>query len=182
MSLLSRRTSALHVHRWSEPNVIYFVTWCTHLRANGLNIDRIGAALREIIRAMDATEDTTTHALTVMPDHVHWLFTLGNRLSLGRVIARAKSQSRLALATARLEWQRDFFEHRLGPDETVEPYALYIFLNPYRADLITAGEKWRNWWCPHPELLTFVSMLTPVGTPPKEWIGEAIPRGLMVGE
>jgi hypothetical protein len=67
-------------------------------------------------------------------------------------------------------------------DETIERYGLYVFLNPYRAGLITADEKWPHWWCPHPENLSFISELNPAGTPPPEWIGEPAQADLETGE
>ena len=180
--MLSRRTSALHAHRWSQPAMAYFVTCCTQFRATGLNVPPVEGVLHKVVVASDAGRDTVTAAFTIMPDHIHWLFTLGDRLSLGRVIARLKSQSGHAMAAARLEWQRDFFDHRLRADETIERYGLYVFLNPYRAGLITADEKWPHWWCPHPENLSFISELNPAGTPPPEWIGEPAQADLETGE
>jgi putative transposase len=131
----SRRTSALHAHRWSQPDTTYFVTCCTQDRRPGLNNPVVAAVLRTLVMNLDSSHDSSTVAFTVMPDHVHWLFTLGSRLSLGRMIARWKVQSRDALAGAGLVWQRDFYEHSLRAAESLEEYGLYVFLNPYRAGL-----------------------------------------------
>jgi putative transposase len=177
-----RRTSALHAHRWSQPATTYFVTCCTQFHATGLTAALVATALRDNIVGSDAQGDTRTHAFTLMPDHVHWLFTLGNRLSLGRVVARFKAQTGMALHEAGLAWQRDFFEHRLRIEEAIEAYGLYVFLNPYRAGLVPAQEKWPHWRCPRSESFRFMLQLNPDGTPPPEWIGEPIPEGLATGE
>ncbi len=177
-----RRTGALHAHRWSQPATIYFVTCCTQFRSEGLTTARVSVAIGHTIAEMDQRGDTQTHVFTVMPDHLHWLFTLGGRLSLGRVVARLKTQTRDALRGEALAWQRDFFEHRLRPEEAIEAYGLYVFLNPYRAGLVDTDGQWRHWMCPHPESFRFIAMLNPDGTPPGEWIDAPVPTGLSVGE
>jgi len=180
--MLSRRTSALHAHRWSQPVTIYFVTCCTRFRAANLTNAPVPGAIQATVATLDADGDTVTHAFTVMPDHMHWLFTLGARLSLGRVVARLKARTTNVLDGRGLAWQRDFFEHRLRAEETIEPYGLYVFLNPYRATLLPAQATWPHWWCPCPENFRFLADLNPDGTPPVEWIGEPVPKGLALGE
>jgi REP element-mobilizing transposase RayT len=180
--MLSRRTSALSAHRCSRSDTAYFVTICTRWRMLGLTAAPVAGVVPGNVAASDAQCDTITHAFTIMPDHVHWLFTLGRRLSLGRVMAKLKSQSKDSLTTAGLAWQRDFFEHRLRSVELIEPYGLYVFLNPYRADLLSAREKWAHWWCPRSDSFRFMLRLNADGTPPPAWIGEPIPEGLATGE
>ena len=178
----SRRTSALHAHRWSQPDTTYFVTCCTQNRRPGLTNPAVAAVLRTLVVNLDSSRDTSTVAFTVMPDHVHWLFTLGSRLSLGRMIARWKVQSRVALAGAGLVWQRDFYEHSLRAAESLEEYGLYVFLNPYRAGLLPTTAEWPHWFAPHPEALGFIGQLNPEGTPPRQWIADRIPTELAIGE
>ncbi|MBK9990890.1 MAG: transposase [Verrucomicrobia bacterium] len=178
----TRQTSALHAHRWSQPAATYFVTCCTQERRSGLTATNVTHTLKQVTGVSDAQDDTTTHAFAVMPDHVHWLFTLGRRLTLGRVLSRWKTQTKGALQLAGLDWQRDFYEHQLRPDEAMEPYALYIFLNPYRAGLLTADDAWAHWHCPVPGRFDFTTHLSSNGAPPSEWIDELIPSSLSTGE
>ena len=81
---------------------------------------------------LEQTGDLQNYCATVMPDHVHWLFQLGGRLSLGRIVAQWKAATRKVLAANDLAWQRDFFERHLRENEGLEAYGLYVFLNPYR--------------------------------------------------
>jgi REP element-mobilizing transposase RayT len=162
--------------------VRYFVTACTLERRRGLEERATTDQIIECARKSDALGDTATIALCVMPDHVHWLFELGGRLTLGRVIARLKADTRKNLTVAGLAWQRDFFEHRLRAEESAEDYARYVFLNPYRAGLVAQGISWRGWWCPRLESFEFSEHLNPDGSPPSEWIGEVVPTNLVVGE
>ncbi len=138
----------------------------------------VGLQLVARVRAYDAAQDCVTFAFTVMPDHVHWVFRLGARLSLGQVIARFKSQSRRILSLGKNRWQRNYFEHRLRTNEPPEDYALYVFLNPYRAELIPPTTTWPYWWCADPARLRFHGSLDFRGCPPGEWLDLPIPSGL----
>jgi REP element-mobilizing transposase RayT len=177
----ARRTSDLHTHRWSATGARYFITSCTHERRRGLATADVITALLTAVQSSDSLGDTTTIAFTAMPDHIHWLLELGPRLSLGRVLARFKAQTRTALFTSGLSWQRDFFEHRLRSEESVEDYAFYVFLNPHRANLISSG-IWPGWWSARPESLQFLGKLTEDGTPPGAWISERVSDELITGE
>jgi REP element-mobilizing transposase RayT len=171
MVVTERKTKELHHHRWSAPEIRYFVTMCICARRSGL----IATGLRDLIlgavRKSDSIQDTATFAFTVMPDHIHWLFRLGQRLSLGRVVGKFKRETRVELANAGLDWQRDFFEHRLRPEEGIEGYGRYIFLNPYRADLLKLNTIWPGWWCPNPAQFEFLAILNRDGFVPREWLG-----------
>jgi putative transposase len=178
----TRQTEHLHFGRWSCPGARYFLTLCTSPRRDGLQHECLRNHLLQSAAAADKTEDVETFAFTVMPDHLHWLFALGARLSLGRVMARFKTETRHELLADDLKWQRDFFEHRLRPDELMEDYARYIFLNPYRAGLIASHQNWPGWWSPRLDALGFVSQLNSDGTPPVEWISDVVPPKLVIGE
>ena len=90
-------------------------------------------------------------AAIVMPDHLHILFKLGIRLDVGRCVSRWKTEG--CKESGYLgAWQRDFWEHRLGNDETWEDYGLYIFLNPFRAGLMARQKVWHGWHSPKTKL------------------------------
>lgn len=87
-----------------------------------------------VLRAWDSEADGSVLAATIMPDHAHVIFEAGEGLSVGRCVSRWKSQARKAVAYAG-KWQRDFYEHRVRADESLEDYGLYLVLNPYRASV-----------------------------------------------
>ncbi|HWA26057.1 MAG TPA: transposase [Lacunisphaera sp.] len=177
-----RRTGQLHGHRLSVPQTTYFVTCCTFGRRTGLSREPVAPQLRSQVIDCDAAQDTATLGFTIMPDHLHWVFRLEHRLSLGRIVARLKARTNAGLAAAGLEWQRDFFEHRLEPREDLEAYALYVYLNPYRARLVSADGTWPWWWTAAPGLLRFPVHLNSNGSPPAKWIGEPVPAWVCHGE
>jgi putative transposase len=52
------------------------------------------ASVLDALRAWHAEGDDAILAATVMPDHVHILFKLGNSLGVGRCVSRWKSAMR----------------------------------------------------------------------------------------
>jgi putative transposase len=165
-----RHTGELHRGRISIPGARYFVTIVTRNRERWL-LDP--AAARAVLNAFREWHDERDGALicaTVMPNHVHAVFELGQQLTVGQCCARWKTAVRRALAYTH-EWQRDYFEHRLRSDELLEDYGLYCFLNPYRSRLIDADVAWPFWLLPDPEKLRFSTLLTSSNTPPREWLG-----------
>jgi hypothetical protein len=97
-------------------------------------------------------------------------------------LAKFKSQTNETLAATNHAWQRDFYEHRLLPAEDPEDYALYIFLNPYRAGLVPLTASWPWWWTAAPAALRFLALLDLGGTPPVEWISQPVPLRVRCGE
>lgn len=81
-----RKTARLRIGRVSVPGARYFITACVQGREPVLTSDavlnRVRCGLDELTEAGDWRE----LAFVVMPDHVHALFTLGERLPLDRVI------------------------------------------------------------------------------------------------
>ncbi|RRJ97541.1 hypothetical protein Ga0100231_003215 [Opitutaceae bacterium TAV4] len=164
-----RQTDNLRLGRVSRPETRYFVTFITHDRTPWLATpDNAQAAIRILQTGHDAG-DWMIEIATCMPDHLHILFSLsGPRLTVGQCVARWKFQIRQATNPAN-QWQRDFWEHRLRPDEDHETYALYTFLNPWRAHLRSASDTWPHSWIPSPSRLQFTQHLSPNGVPPVEW-------------
>lgn len=167
-----RKTGRLRLGRVSASGATYFVTACTHARAPVLTqlptARRLLAALGEIHDGGDAI----VIAATVMTDHIHLLFTLGDRLRLGQVIAKLKALGR-DHGCITWRWQEDAFEHRLRDYESVEDYGFYVFMNPYRGGLCSMQERWPWWSCPQPDQFRFMTGLNSDGTPPDEWLTEA---------
>ncbi len=165
-----RRTEELHKGRISVPEARYFVTLVTQRRESWLADPVAAKALQSTLIAWHDERDGAILAATIMPDHAHILFQLGHGLTVGQCVARWKTSARKAIAYHH-DWLRDFYEHHLRPNEPIEDYALYIFLNPYRARLIPPDLVWPWWLSPNPTQFLFSAMLGDSGAPPAEWIG-----------
>jgi REP element-mobilizing transposase RayT len=148
----------------------YFLTICTEARHAGLTEAlRVRAILAE---AQAMTADTTwrLRCAVVMPDHVHMLMTLGDRLSLGSAVARLKGKTAAGLACSSsgqppLRWERGYFDHRIRPNDDRVGLFLYVFLNPFRSGLSKRGDRW-PWYCCCEDDWTWF----------KEWLTEERPR------
>jgi REP element-mobilizing transposase RayT len=164
-----RQTAALRRGRVSVPQARYFVTLCA-VRPTAALIEPTTASLVcSVYDRLVADADVIPMAFTLMPDHVHLLFRLGERLRLDQVVGKFKTMTLPALDAAGTGWQANFFEHRLRPDEDAESYARYVFMNPYRAGLLGRDALW-PWWRVAADF-SFLHLL-PDGFPPGEWMSE----------
>ena len=170
MMLPVRGTGRLRKGRISSPGARYFVTLCTRQRANSLAQQNAAARMENACRRLDEDQDIALIAMTIMPDHVHVLFELRERLSLAKVLSKMKGLGRDPRAS--WQWQENVFEHRLRAEECVDTYCLYLFLNPYRAGLIPIDASW-PWWRYNPiRAPAFIEQLTSNGGPPPEWLAQ----------
>ena len=139
--------AALRRGRCSAPGATYFLTLCTANKRLGLTSDPVARSIHQEIPAMEAAGTCSGRCHVVMPDHLHALIVLGNRLPLARTIQRLKAKTSSGLNSAGLAWERGFFDHKLRADEPVGPVFRYIYLNPYRANLIPNSERWPHYHC-----------------------------------
>ncbi len=85
--------AALRRGRVSIPNAEYFLTVCTDERRTGLTLCAVATAILAEMHAMDADQTWQVRCAVVMPDHIHLIMILGERLTLGKSIARLKSKT-----------------------------------------------------------------------------------------
>lgn len=167
-----RKTPNLRKGRTSIPGARYFITICTKNRQSSLLGSPIAQSILATWRLQHGNGDFTFHCGTVMPDHIHFLFTLAERVTLGQCLIKFKAKTKAALAAADLSWQRDFYDHRLRADDAMESFTKYIFLNPYRKSLLRIGESWAHWHLSRDYRPEFIQHLDAKGAPPQEWLAE----------
>src|SRR5688572_15521336 len=124
-----RGYEALRARRVSIPGASYFVTICTRGRQVGLARAAAAAAITNELSEMKTEKAFLPRAWVIMPEHVHLLFRLSDQLNLGQVSGRLKARTRSALATQNLEWQGNYYEHRLRPDDPIEDVLRYLYMN-----------------------------------------------------
>ena len=83
------------------------------------------------------------HLLLLMPDHLHAIMSFSPEVGMAKSINDWK---RYTCVQGRIDWQRDFFDHRLRKDESYIEKAHYIRMNPVRVGLCQAHEKWPYVW------------------------------------
>ena len=126
--------------RFSNPGQLYLVTTITSGR-QPLFADLIVA--RCVIGEMRRLHDegaVDSLAWVLMPDHLHWLFQLGEDCVLGKVLQVFKGRSARTInqrvGRHRGIWQRGYHDHALRAEENVGAVAQYIAANPLRAKLV----------------------------------------------
>jgi putative transposase len=139
-------SQALRRGRLSVKGCSYFITFCTQDRKKGLDHEVIfNAFMREAI-SLSEEGLVRLRCLLLMTDHVHLFFQLISDASLGRIVGRMKAKVLPSLRTEGLAWQESFHDRLLRSGEEEGQVMVYIFLNPYRADLLPARQTWPFWW------------------------------------
>ena len=183
MPLPERKTSNLRHARISQAGGRYFLTICTRNRDPVLTAPVNAKRISGVFTILQSAGDIDLHAATIMPDHLHLLFTLGTGLTLGQSMAKLKNLAR-DFGRVPWRWLEDGFEHRLRPHELTEDYGFYIFMNPYRARLLPTNESWPWWYCPRLQMFRFPEHFSSHATPPEAWLDtvEETSKHIVTGE
>lgn len=162
-----RRTSDLLIGRQSIPGARYFLTICEAKRRPSFLAPPVTIAFKHALDRLHASGDFSLTAATVMPEHVHLLGVLGRPLSLSRLMGKLKASTHRVLRPLGLAWQENYYDHRLRHEDDLEPFARYIFLNPYRAALSPITSPWPQWWRWGELPFEFQAMVAQTGTVPR---------------
>ena len=139
---------ALRRGRHSQPNQVYLVTTVTHERRPLFADLECARVLVRVLQQEDRMGYTHTWAFVVMPDHLHWLFALGEHGHLSAVMRRVKSVSGHRLAArlgVRRVWQASYHDHALRREEDLRALARYVVYNPVRAGLVAHPRDYPHW-------------------------------------
>ncbi len=118
----------------------FFITLCCQRRnRNQLCLPGIGSSLIEDAINYHRQRSWVIHLFLLMPDHVHLIAGFPPDKIMSDVIRNWK---RLTARRAKIEWQRNYFDHRLRPGENLQQKTDYIRQNPVRAGLIRNADDW----------------------------------------
>lgn len=124
----------------------YFVIICVAPRRTVL-IPLVADILLSEAKRMNADGSWILRSMTVMPDHAHIFFTLGQRLTLSQAIARLKAKTKLLVRSQGSDWQDNYYDRKVRPEDLIEQIVRYIFLNPFQAGLLAQGATWPFYYC-----------------------------------
>jgi putative transposase len=142
--LPERKTLPHGIPPWVEDGSEYFITICTQPRGkNQLCNERVSDELHDALLFYQNQGDLWLHLLVLMPDHLHAIISFNRKPGMSRCMPEFKKHTAKA---AGIQWQRDFFDHRLRKDESYLEKAHYIRLNPVRAGLCEKPEDWPYVW------------------------------------
>ena len=140
--LPSRRTLPHEIPVWIDPSAeVYFITVNSlPRRANQLCTEATGPNLLQSAVFRHESDQWFIHLFLLMPDHMHALLSFPKQTrGIQHVI---KSWKAWTAKDLHIEWQRDFFEHRLRAEESATEKFNYILANPVRAGLVNNAAAW----------------------------------------
>ena len=118
----------------------FFVTICCQRRGlNQLCRGTTASVVFESARRYHASGRWYLRLLVLMPDHLHMLVAIEGDASLSGIVRDFK---RATARFARVDWQRNFFDHRIRQEESLSEKEDYIRANPVRAGFIQPGQNW----------------------------------------
>ncbi len=125
----------------------YFLTVCVQRPSVALRAPDLQQLILGELNRLAVDRSLTLRCAVIMPDHVHLVITLGNNAGLSSAMRLFKGRLSPWLRKQRTAWQPSFYDHRLRTGEDLLPIFLYVFLNPYRKNLLTAEQTWRGYYC-----------------------------------
>ena len=125
---------------WVEPGALYFVTLCARPKdLNQLCHPVVGKAVLDTARFYHEHEKWWLRLMVLMPDHVHAVLAFPRGISMKKTLPAWKG---FVAKTHGIEWQRDFFDHRLRNDESLDEKLLYVRQNPVRRGFVEKASDW----------------------------------------
>lgn len=138
----------LRAGRWSEAGRPYLVTIVTHERRSLFSHWAVACACARCIHQAPGHLDLAPLAWVIMPDHLHWLFVLGER-PLADVLCRFKGYAAHRINQARGHtgsvWQRGYHDHAVRRERDLRALARYVITNPIRAGLCERAGDYPFW-------------------------------------
>jgi REP element-mobilizing transposase RayT len=128
----------------------YLITTVTHDREPLFTRMDCARAVVQALRQANEDGSAHSHAFVIMPDHLHWLMSLGNGRHLSQVVRQVKGASSRKI-NALLQrrgvsvWQHGFHDHALRREEDLREVARYLVANPLRAGLVSSVGDY-PWW------------------------------------
>jgi putative transposase len=146
MDLPQRKHLPHALPTWLNPNSeVFFLTFCCRPRGQNQLADPINApAIFETVSFRNEKHIWFAFLFLLMPDHAHALISFPPATkTITEILAGWKEWSAKQIG---IQWQRDFFEHRLRREESWREKAQYILENPVRAKLVPEAQDWPYVW------------------------------------
>ena len=135
--------------RCSIPNQIYHVSTATADWEPFFENLECGRAVIAALRHEHDAGHVESLAFVVMPDHLHWLFSLSGSRPLSNCInivkATAAKRINKILGRRGKVWQTAFYDRAIRQEEDLEGVARYIVANPLRAGLVSSVRDYPLW-------------------------------------
>lgn len=135
--------------RFSETGRAYHVITVVQGRRPIFADFTLGRMVVAELRRLHDQGEVGSLAFVVMPEHLHWLFVLGEKHDLSDVVRLLKGRSAnrvgRVVEVQRPLWQRAFFDHAVRREEDIRRIARYIVANPLRRGLVDSIRDYPLW-------------------------------------
>jgi REP element-mobilizing transposase RayT len=133
---------------WVPETASYFIT--INCKVRGINQLANPTTAKGVFDAFSFYHDQkrwNVELVMIMPDHLHALMSF--RWDPGNgMMNLIRNWKRYTSNHLRIEWQRDYFDHRIRTEADHQSTWFYIRENPVRAELVATYEEWPNVWRP----------------------------------
>jgi putative transposase len=137
------RKALQHVPPVTVRDSWFFITICCQIRAhNQLCAPDTASGLIEDATFYHRQGRWVLFVFLLMPDHLHMIAGFPHEENMSEVI---RSWKRLTARRAHISWQRNYFDHRVRPDDGLQHKSDYIRQNPVRAGLVSRPEDWPHY-------------------------------------
>jgi len=99
----------------------------------------MGPALLESVRLYHRRRTWYTRLFLLLPDHLHAILAFPFDRPMGDIVGAWKG---FHTKNTDIDWQENYFDHRLRNEEQVTVKARYIRMNPVEAGLCEKPEDW----------------------------------------
>ena len=141
MLLPARKKLPHTVPQWVPEGSWFFVTInCVRWGKNQLCRPDVGEAVLAAMKFNHETYVWHCRLCLLMPDHLHAIIAFPREPGMATTL---KNWKKFVAGNCGIEWQRDFFDHRLRDHHEVEEKTGYILMNPVRRGLCERAEDWR---------------------------------------
>ena len=132
------------VPSWVPDDAVFFITInCAVRGQNTLATTEIATPLFDGLKTYQKQRKWWIYLALLMPDHLHMLVSFSPLVTMSKTVADWKKYQARHL---KIDWQRNFFDHRIRTEEQfIEKYD-YIRMNPVRKNLVATPENWQYVW------------------------------------
>jgi putative transposase len=141
MRFTPRKSLSHATPSWVASGSLYFVTINAAARRSSVLTEprSVAEGLLESAAHYHHNNQWFVRLMLLMPDHLHALLAVPTDTAIQTTIGNWK---RYTARSLKLDWQRDFFDHRLRSDESWQLKANYIRENPVRKGLVASPADW----------------------------------------
>jgi len=128
------------IPRWVNQKSYWFITLCC--KPKGLNQLAYTDIFKDIIcnlKIQESAQLLELSSIVVMPDHIHIVAKWNHEIGIRKVIGLLK---KFISRKYGVNWQRDYFDHRIRNYGYFLEISNYIKLNPVRAGLVKSASDW----------------------------------------